>query len=161
MAAKNSFTTQKPLPIDPANPVVALCAAGMACEGDPETARHLFEEAWDTRRDDYDAAVAAHYLARHQPTPFLVLDWNARAVTHCERITDGRATELLPSLYLNLADSLLALGRRAEARVVADRADEHLQALPADGYRSFVAFGIARLRERVGKIATRVSPEHE
>ena len=160
MAAKNLFT-HKALPIDSTNLVVALCAAGMACEGDSETARHLFEEAWDTRRDDYDAAIAAHYLARHQPTPFLVLEWNARAVTHCERVTDGRATELLPSLYLNLGDSLLAVGRLAEARVVADLADEHLRALPADGYGSFVAFGIARLRERLVEIPLQASPRHE
>jgi hypothetical protein len=139
----------KPLPIDPNNPIVALCAAGMACEGEPDAARRLFQEAWDTRRDDYDAAIAAHYLARHQPTPSLVLDWNTRAVTHCERVTDGRASDLLPSLYLNLADSLLAVGRRADARVVAERAAEHVSALPEDGYHSFIAIGIARLRERL------------
>lgn len=121
----------------------------MACEGEPETARLLFQKAWDTRRDDYDAAIAAHYLARHQPTPFLVLDWNVRAVTHRECITDGRATDLLPSLYLNLADSLLAVGRRAEACVAAERAGEHLPALRANGYRSFVALAIARLQERL------------
>src|ERR1051325_7242323 len=124
MATKDSVSrTEKALPIDPSNPVVALCAAAMACEGETETARRLFQEAWDARRDDYDAAVAAHYLARHQPTPYLVLVWNARAIEHAERVTDGRATELLPSLYLNLGDSLLAVGRRAEARVVADLAD--------------------------------------
>lgn len=133
----------------------------MACEGEPERARQLFQKAWDTRRDDYDAAVAAHYVARHQPTPFLVLEWNARAVTHCECVTDGRATDLLPSLYLNLADSLLAVGRRAEARVVAERAAEYLQALRADGYRSFVALAIARLQERLVDITTEVSPTHE
>jgi hypothetical protein len=121
----------------------------MACEGEPEKARDLFQKAWDTRRDDYDAAVAAHYLARHQPTPLLALDWNARAVTHCECVTDGRATDLLPSLYLNLADSLLAVGRRAEARVVGERAAQHLPALPANGYRSFVASAVARLQERL------------
>ena len=139
----------KPLPIDPNNPVVALCAAGMACEGEPDRARRHFQKAWDIRRDDYDAAIAAHYLARHQPTPFLALDWNTRAVTYCERITDGRATDLLPSLYLNLADSLFAVGRRADARRVAERAAEHLSALPEDGYRSFVAMAIARLQERL------------
>ena len=137
------------MPIDPSNPIVALCAAGVACEGEPQKARRLFQEAWDKRRDDYDAAIAAHYLARHQPTPALVLDWNARAVAHCERVTDDRAAELLPSLYLNLADSLLTIGRRDEARMVADRAAEHLGALPADGYRSFVALGITRLQEKL------------
>lgn len=131
----------------------------MALEGEPETARQLFQKAWDARRDDYDAAVAAHYLARHQPSPSLVLDWNARAVAHCECVTDGRATDLLPSLYLNLADSLLAVGRRAEARVVAERAAEHLAALRADGYRSFVAMAIARLQERLVETTPAISPE--
>jgi hypothetical protein len=132
--------------IDPNNPVVALCAAGMACEGTPEEARRPFQEAWEARRDDYDAAIAARYLARHQPTAFLRLDWNRRAVACCERISDHRAAELLPSLYLNLADSLSAVGRLAEARVIAERAAAHLTTLPLDGYRSFVAAGIARLR---------------
>src|SRR5438105_5076921 len=123
------------MPIDPTNPVVALCASGMVCNGAPEEAQRLFEEAWNLRLDDYDAAIAAHYLGR-QPTQLLTLDWNARAVTHCERITDDRATELLPSLYLNLADSLLAVGRLEEARVIAERAAESLSALAADGYRT-------------------------
>jgi len=143
------------LPIDPSNPVVALCAAGMECEGAPAQAQRFFQEAWDARRDDYDAAIAAHYLARHQPTPLLTLDWNTRAVTHCERVIDGRASELLPSLYLNLADSLLAVGRQAEARAVAERAAEHLPALPSDGYRSFIGLGIARLQEKL--LATTVN----
>jgi hypothetical protein len=121
----------------------------MACEGTPEQARQLFEQAWDARRDDYDAAIAAHYLARHQCTPLLTLEWNTRAVTHCERIGDERAAELLPSLYLNLADSLLSLGRCVEARAAAESAARHLEALPADGYRSFVGFGIDRLREKL------------
>jgi hypothetical protein len=142
--------------IEPNNPVVALCAAGMACDGAPEEARRLFEEAWEARRDDYDAAIAAHYLARHQPTPFLALDWNTRAVTHCERVTDDRAAELLPSLYLNLADSLLAVGRREEARVMAERASKCLPALPADGYRSFIALGIARLQGKLVGFAAEV-----
>ena len=46
------------MPIDPNNPVVALCAAGMTCDGGPAEARSLFEEAWNARRDDYDPAIA-------------------------------------------------------------------------------------------------------
>ena len=41
--------------IDPDNPVVALCAAGMAVEGDSSAALALFEQAWLARRDNYDA----------------------------------------------------------------------------------------------------------
>jgi len=137
------------MPIDPTNPVVALCAAGMVCDGAPGEARHLFEQAWSARRDDYDAAIAAHYLAREQPTPLLTLDWNMRAVEHCERVTDDRAVELLPSLYLNLADSLLQVRRWEEARLIAERAAESLPRLPAGGYRTLIAQGIARLQEKL------------
>lgn len=135
--------------IDPTNPVVVLCAAGMACDGTREEALLLFEKAWNSRQDDYDSALAAHYLARFQPTPLLTLEWNRRAVTHCERVTDERAAEILPSLYLNLADSLLTVGRNEEARTIAARAAESLPTLPANGYRDFVAHGIARLHGKL------------
>ena len=55
--------------IDPTNPVVALCSEGMAAEGTPAEALRLFERAWAARRDDYDAAIAAHFVARHQASP--------------------------------------------------------------------------------------------
>jgi tetratricopeptide (TPR) repeat protein len=139
------------MPIDPINPVVLLCAAGMERDGEPEEARRLFQQAWDARRNDYDAAIAAHYLARHQPTPDETLRWNSLAVTHAERVVDGRTTELFPSLYLNLASSLAALGRLDEARIIIVRAKAHLETLRADGYREFLAYGISRLQARIGE----------
>jgi len=141
------------MPIDPKNPVVLLCAAGMERDGEPEEARRLFQQAWDARRNDYDAAIAAHYLARHQPTPHETLRWNSLAVTHAERVADGRTTELFPSLYLNLASSLTALGRLDEARAIIARAKEHLESLRADGYRDFLAHGISRLQARLENTA--------
>ena len=141
------------MPIDPNNPVVLLCAAGMERDGEPEEARRLFQQAWDARRNDYDAAIAAHYLARHQPTPHETLRWNSLAVTHAERVVDGRTTELFPSLYLNLASSLTALGRLDEAREIIGRAKERLEGLRADGYRDFLAIGINRLQARLGNTA--------
>ena len=140
------------MPIDPNNPVVLLCVAGMEREGEPEEARRLFKQAWDARRNDYDAAIAAHYLARHQPTPHDTLRWNALAVTHAERVVDGRTTELFPSLYLNLASSLTALGRLDEARAIIAQAKERLESLRADGYRDFLAHGISRLQARLGNV---------
>jgi hypothetical protein len=62
---------------DPANRVVALCAEGMAREGEPGVALRLFEEAWAARTDDFEAAIAAHYVARHQPTAEEALRWNS------------------------------------------------------------------------------------
>ena len=130
---------------DPGNPVIALCAAGMAAEGTPAEARMKFEQAWAARRDDYDAAIAAHYLARHQDTPAETLHWNTLAVTHYERIADERAQELGASLYLNLADSLAATGREEDARAAIARAAQHVVALPPDGYRHMIEQAIARL----------------
>ena len=132
--------------IDPANPVVALCAAGMERDGVPEEALSFFQQAWAARRDDYDAAIAAHYLARHQPSPDATHQWNALAVAHAERVPRDQISELLPSLYLNLASSLAALGQPGEARRALDLAAEHLVALPVDGYRAMLSRGIDRLR---------------
>ena len=134
---------------DQTNPVVRLCAEGMAAEGTPAEARRLFEQAWAARRDDYDAAVAAHFLARHQPTPAETLHWNTVAVRHAEEVRDGRAAELLASLYLNLADAQANVGDVVSAADSARRAAVHLQALLPGGYREFVAFGIRRLTVRV------------
>lgn len=138
------------MPIDPNNPVVLLCAAGMERDGVPDEARRLFQQAWDARRDDYEAAIAAHYLARHQTTPADTFHWNALAVTHAERVTDGRVAEMFPSLYLNLASSQIALMRFDEARVTVARAREYLATLPADGYREFLSHGLDRLQARIG-----------
>ena len=85
--------------IDPRNPVVALCAAGMAIEGDAVAAMALFEQAWAARTDDYDASIAAHFLARHQATTEQRVHWNALAVAHAEAVPDGRADEFMASLY--------------------------------------------------------------
>ena len=35
------------MPLDPTNPVVALCAEGVAIEGDAAAARARFERAWE------------------------------------------------------------------------------------------------------------------
>jgi len=135
--------------IDPANRVVALCAEGMAMEGAPADAMRLFEQAWASRTDDFEAAIAAHFVARHQPTPEDTLHWNALAVHHAELVSDGRASELLASLYLNLADAHEKLDERDAATAAVTRAAEHLDRLPAGGYREFVAVGIRRLAEQL------------
>ena len=135
--------------MDPSNPVVALCAQGMAVDGTPHEALRLFEQAWAIRRDDFDAAIAAHFLARHQSTDAATLQWNVLAVEHAEAVSDGRSAELLASLYLNLGDSHARLGQHASARAAARRATEHLNALTPGGYRDFVAMGVERLTQRL------------
>jgi hypothetical protein len=135
--------------IDPNNPVVALCAAGMAIEGDSSAALALFEQAWEARRDDYDASIAAHFLARHQPTPESRLHWNLLAAEHAEAVADDRVKEFRASLYLNLADAYLAAGDSTAAYSAAARASASVDDLPIGGYRSFVEGGIERLKRRL------------
>ena len=139
--------------IDPENPVVALCAAGMAAGGDAGAAGECFMRAWVVRADDFEAAVAAHYVARIQGDAAEKLDWDVRAVRHAEAALaagDGRVRGLLASLYLNLGDGLLGAGRCDAAREAAAQAEAALDVLPSDGYRRVVAAGVARLRTRVG-----------
>lgn len=136
--------------IDSTNPVVALCAEGMALEGTPDEARRLFEQAWAARRDDYDAAIAAHFLARHQATPADTLHWNVLAVQHAEAVTEHRAAGFLASLHLNLADAQSNVGDTSASAESVRRAAGHLSSLPPGGYRDFVAMGIHRLAARLG-----------
>ena len=64
---------------------------------------------------------------------------------------------LLASLYLNLADSYLALDHSAKATVAAEQGVAALQRLPADGYRDLVARGLQRLRARIAQAASPVA----
>jgi hypothetical protein len=137
--------------IDGDSVVARLCIAGMAVDGDAVAAGALFRQAWDARRDDYEASIAAHFLARHQPSLDDSLHWNRVAAEHAEAVTDERAKPLLASLYLNLADSYLALGDSARATIVAEQGVAALRFLPADGYRDFVSQGLQRLRARIAQ----------
>ena len=139
---------------DVSNPVVALCVAGVQVEGTPAEALALYDQAWAARTDDFDAAIAAHYVARLQLSAALTLHWNEVALHHADALHDDRLNSLLPSLCLNLAESYRIAGRDADARAVAQRAHDAVDALPAGGYADMVRGGINRLRER---LATRTN----
>ena len=133
------------------NRVVQLCAAGMQVDGEPSKALALFEQAWALRSDDFDASVAAHFVARHQATPQATLEWNERALQHADAIDDQRVASLLPSLCLNLAESYRLTGNVNQAEVVARRGFLALDQLPSDdGYTQFVRGGLHRLLQRPG-----------
>lgn len=130
--------------MDPANPVVKLCVEGMQAEGAGrhDDARARFARAWETRTDDWEACIAAHYLARHQPTPEDTLRWNQEALDRADAVTDERVHGFYPSLYLNLAHSHQQLGDVAEARRFYDLAAAASTALPEDRYGAIVRQGI-------------------
>jgi hypothetical protein len=121
----------------------------MAVEGDTLEALALFEQAWSARRDDFDACIAAHFVARHQATPEATLHWNAIAVRHAKAVPDHRADEFMASLYLNLGDACANVGDHQAAVAAAAEARTHLTAVTVGGYRDFVEYGITRLERRL------------
>lgn len=131
--------------MDAENPVVALCAEGMAAEADGRDgdARDLFARAWDAARDDYEACVAAHYVARHQDTADDRLAWNAESLARAERVGDDRVAGFFSSLHVNLARAHADLGDPATARVHYGHAAGTLDAVPPGPYRDWTRYAIA------------------
>jgi tetratricopeptide (TPR) repeat protein len=110
--------------LDPTNPVISFCLEGTRAEfeGRIAAARQLYQQAWEAARDDFEACVAAHYCARHQPDPRVSLHWNLAALAHADAVGDERVRNFYPSLYLNLGYSYELLGDLARARDYYDRA---------------------------------------
>ena len=92
-----------------------LCIAGTHAEfaRDLETARRLYAEAWDAALDDYDATIAAHYVAHLEPDPREALRWHRLALERARG--EPRAQSFLGSLYVSLGGACEALGEHAEA----------------------------------------------
>jgi hypothetical protein len=100
------------------NHVIQRCIEGTRAEFEHrlEDARTLYEQAWDARQDDYDACMAAHYLARFQDTAEESFRWNQLALQHAISVGDERVKGFYPSLYLNLGPSYEVLGNQLEAQ---------------------------------------------
>lgn len=136
--------------MDSDNPVVKRCGEGVAVEGtDPAEAKRLFLEAWDLAATDYEACVAAHYVARHQDSLEDTLRWNQVALDRARASTDPEIAMFSPSLHLNLGKSLQDAGQLAPARLQYELARASVSHLPDDGYRQFVEGGIERAFERL------------
>jgi hypothetical protein len=137
--------------MDPNNPVVKLCVEGMKAEseGKPGEARRLFMQAWEQCKDDYDACIAAHYVARHQSTPEEILRWNQASLDRADAVNDQRVQGFYPSLYLNMAKAHEDLGDREQAKRYYRLADGRMTDLPEGKYREVVRDGISRGLQRV------------
>jgi tetratricopeptide (TPR) repeat protein len=136
--------------MDTDNPVVRLCMEGMAAEaqGRFEAARELFKQAWSISQDDYDACMAAHFLARHQDSPQATFEWNQEALNRANAVGDDRVQSFYSSLYLNLGHSYETLGALAEARKCHQMAADRLADVPEGPYKDMLRNGIARGRKR-------------
>lgn len=100
------------------NPVIKLCIEGTRAEfeGRTELASALYQQAWEASRDDYEACVAAHYVARFQANPEDILFWNQESLDRAKKVNDARVIDFYPSLYLNLGHSYELLGDQPEAQ---------------------------------------------
>jgi tetratricopeptide (TPR) repeat protein len=136
--------------VDPNNSVVRLCTEGMKAEGEGRLsdAKALFTQAWEESADNYDACIAAHYLARHQETEEDKLRWNEISLQRAESTDFERLREFFPSLLLNLGHSHEMLGRPAEARAYFERAQSMLDVIPAGPYGDLLRDGVARALQR-------------
>jgi tetratricopeptide (TPR) repeat protein len=138
---------------DPNNPVVRLCAEGINSEmaGKADEATRLYQEAWEARTDDYEACIAAHYLARVQRTPNEVLNWNRESLRYADAVNDERVEGFYPSLYLNMGKAYEDLGKREEARKFYGLAEGKAITLPEGKYGDVVRHGVAEGLKRVAE----------
>ena len=147
--------------MDPNNAVVRLCAQGMEEEGrgNSTEATKLFAQAWTQSTNDFERCIAAHYVARHQPTTELSLRWNQEALDCAKRVAGESVAGFLPSLYLNLGKSHEDLDNDDEARRLYECATENLASVPAGAYRDIVQDGITRGLQRVGNSQNSSKPQ--
>jgi len=100
------------------SPVVKLCIEGTRAEFEHRVkdAQKLYLQAWETARNDYEACIAAHYVARFQDTPEDVLNWNQTALDHANLVNDESVKDFYPSLYLNMGKAYEMLDNQVEAQ---------------------------------------------
>jgi len=112
--------------MDLTNPVIQLCMDGTRAEFEHriEDARVLYQQAWDARTDDYEACIAAHYVARFQDSAEESLRWDQLALEHADAVKDERVKDFYPSLYLSLGRSYELVENPSEAQRYYDLAAE-------------------------------------
>lgn len=111
------------------NRVIQLCSAGTRAEYERrlDDAQLFYWQAWQAAGDDFEACVAAHYVARFQADPAECLRWNQVALDRAAAVRDDRAAAFFPSLYLSL-------GRAYELAGDAGRAQENYAAAEHLGF---------------------------
>src|SRR5690606_30628774 len=143
--------------MNPDDPVVRLCAQGMQAEaeGRPDAARDLFHRAWETADDDYQACIAAHYLARHRPTPEEALHWNRECLRRADRVGDERVAGLYASPHLNMAKAHRDLGEADRAREHFEQAAARLPEAPPGQYSDWLRYAVADGLRSTGAVPPR------
>ncbi|MCX5743352.1 MAG: hypothetical protein NT062_12740 [Proteobacteria bacterium] len=134
--------------MDFGNQIVQLCALGIEAESAaafPE-ARVLFLKAWVTSTDDFEACIAAHYVARHQRTEVDTLRWHQLALARAEAATrhDDRALPFFALYHHNVGKAHEDVVDYVAARHHYTLASRYLPVVPQGPFRVRVEFQIKR-----------------
>jgi hypothetical protein len=138
---------------DAENKVFQLCARGMnkEAEGQPSTAKQLFQQAWEEATTDFEKLTAAHYVARHQESVSEKLRWDETALQLALKLDDETVKGTYPSLYLNIAKCHEDLNDNESAGKNYELALSYVRFLADDGYGKMIKGGIANGIERVAQ----------
>jgi hypothetical protein len=131
--------------------VESLCQQGMRLErqGKLAEAKHAYAHAWSIRTSDYDACVAAHFMARVQSSPEETLRWNREALQRADAAASPRVATFYPSLYCCMGLSHEKLGDLAEAQHYLGLAAQHVHTLIQNEYGRTLKHTIRQAMERV------------
>lgn len=102
----------------------------------------MFSRAWNIATTNLEKAVAAHYIARSQPTIAHKLKWDEKALHFALRIDSDEVKALYPSLYLNIAKCHEDLGASDKAIANYDLASSYTVYLTDNGYSKMIKAGI-------------------
>jgi len=136
---------------DSNNKIVQLCGQGMNLEGagKPDEARRMFQQAWQEASNDFEKFIAAHYVARHQPSVADKLTWDEASLRAALKVDDENMKDVFPSLYLNIGKCYEDLNDFDQARKNYQLAQSFADYLPNDGYGKMIRSGIISGLERV------------
>lgn len=136
--------------VDTNDPVVQFCAQGIQEEmtGNATAAAELYTKAWNAKSTDYQACIAAHYMARIQTTHQDVLHWNLLALQHAEQVGEDDVSAFYPSLYLNVGKSYEDLGDVAEANKFYLVGTQKIDLLPNDDLGNLTSEALKKALER-------------
>lgn len=138
--------------IDPGNKVVQLCSEGMNAEfaGKLEESESFFRQAWELAADDFEAFIAAHYMARRQQSAEDKLKWNLESYHLSQKIDGDGMTKYLPSLCLNVGKSYEDLGNWSEAAKFYQSGAAYTESLTDNSYGDMIKAGLNEGLKRVG-----------
>ena len=129
---------------DPNNNIVKLCAQGMQLEGQGKAkeAFDLFNFAWTLATNDLEKFTAAHYVARHQDNTTDKLKWDIISLTYALKVGDTETSDIMPSLYLNIAKCYEDLNELEQALENYRLGFSFVTDDMADGYPKMIKIGL-------------------